>query len=87
VLSEIGYYCLDLDRLRRRVDGGLAADGVVVACHWRRPAEDHPQTAEDVHAAIGRDLQPTVEHVEADFLLHVWARTDRSVAQHDGIVP
>jgi hypothetical protein len=28
-----------------------------------------------------------VEHVEADFLLHVWTRAGRSVAQQDGIVP
>lgn len=87
VVCEVGYYCLDLNELRRRIGSSLSADGAVIACHWRRPALDHPQSAQDVHAALGRDLRPIVAHVEADFLLHVWARTDRSVAQQDGIVP
>jgi LmbE family N-acetylglucosaminyl deacetylase/SAM-dependent methyltransferase len=86
VVSEVGYYCRDLDQLQRRISGCLSADGTVIACHWRRPAQDHPQTAERVHAVLGRDLRPTVQHVEADFLLHVWARSDRSVAERDGLL-
>lgn len=87
VLSEVGYYCLDLDHLSRRIVSSLTADGTLVACHWRWPADDHPQSSADVHRVVGRDLRMIVEHVEADFLLHVWTRAGRSVAQQDGIVP
>lgn len=87
-LSEVGYYCEDLPLLVRRINASLAADGVLLACHWRRPAPDHPYTAEAVHIALdGTGLHPLVRHVEADFLLQVWTRTARSVAQREAIVP
>ena len=37
--------------------------------------------------ALGAALLPVVDHVEDDFLLHVWSRTGRSVAATEGIVP
>jgi LmbE family N-acetylglucosaminyl deacetylase len=86
VLSEVGYYCPDLDLLAARIIDALDADGVLLACHWRRPAPDHPHRAEDVHAAIGRELHRIVRHDEDDFLLEVWTRSGRSVASETGIV-
>jgi LmbE family N-acetylglucosaminyl deacetylase/SAM-dependent methyltransferase len=86
VLSEIGYYCDDLDALTGRVLASLAADGVVVACHWRHPAPQHPRTAVEIHAALERVLIRLVQHVEADFLLDVWSRTGESVARAEGIL-
>jgi LmbE family N-acetylglucosaminyl deacetylase len=86
VLSEVGYYCPDLDALVERVDSCLAPDGVVVACHWRHPAADHPHSAEEVHAALGARLQTVTTHVEDDFLLHVWTRSGRSVAAESGLL-
>jgi LmbE family N-acetylglucosaminyl deacetylase/SAM-dependent methyltransferase len=86
VLSEVGYYCSDLDQLVSQVDASLDDDGALVACHWRHPASEHPHSAETVHDAIGRKLRPIVAHVEDDFLLNVWTRTGRSVAVADGIV-
>ncbi|WP_375478039.1 PIG-L family deacetylase [uncultured Jatrophihabitans sp.] len=86
LLSEVGYYCRDLDLLADRVLAGLSADGVVLGCHWRRPATDHPHTAEAVHQVFDRRLATVVDHVEADFLLRVWSRTGRSVAAEGGIV-
>ena len=89
VLSEVGYYCRDLDLLIRRVRGSLAPDTVVVACHWRRPAPDHPQTAEDVHATLQAGLRGfahSVRHEEQDFLLDVWGVDRRSVAEADGLL-
>lgn len=86
VLSEVGYYSPDLVVLKSRIDGSLASDGVVLACHWRHPAPDHPQTADAVHAAIGAGLHRVVEHVEDDFLLDVWSRSPISVARDTGIV-
>ena len=86
VLSEVGYYCTDLAELTHRLLTSLAADGTVVACHWRRAAPDHPQTAEAVHAALGSGLRAVAHHEEGDFILDVWSRDGRSVAQAEGIV-
>lgn len=86
VLSEVGYYCVDLDRLVECVHGSLAEDGVLLACHWRHPAPDHPHTAAAVHRALGDGLQVVASHEEEDFLLHVWSRSGRSVASVEGIV-
>jgi LmbE family N-acetylglucosaminyl deacetylase/SAM-dependent methyltransferase len=89
VLSEVAYYCTDLDRLVARITKTLDSPGVVVACHWRRAAPDHPQRAETVHAALDaglHGLHRVVHHDEGDFLLDVWSTDARSVAQREGIV-
>jgi LmbE family N-acetylglucosaminyl deacetylase len=86
VLSEVGYYSPDLALLRTRIENSLAPHGVLLACHWRHPAPDHPQTAEAVHAAVGAGLHRVVTHVEDDFLLDVWARSPISVARDTGIL-
>jgi LmbE family N-acetylglucosaminyl deacetylase len=86
VLSEIGYYCPDLELLVDRVNSSLTRDGVVVGCHWRRDAPLHPHSAEEVHRAIGRGRGRIVTHVEDDFVLEVWTGDGRSVAQCEGIV-
>jgi LmbE family N-acetylglucosaminyl deacetylase/SAM-dependent methyltransferase len=86
VLSEVGYYCHDLGALTARVDRTLDEDGVLVACHWRRAAPMHPQTAGGVHAALGAGRRLVVDHIEEDFLLQVWTRSGTSVAAADGIV-
>ncbi len=86
VLSEVGYYCPDLAGLSELVRAALTPDGVVVACHWRHPAPDHPHTAEEVHAALGTGLHRIAEHVEEDFRLDVWTPGGASVARLDGIL-
>jgi LmbE family N-acetylglucosaminyl deacetylase len=87
VLSEVGYYSPDLGVLKARIDTSLAPDGLLLACHWRHSAPDHPQTAEAVHLAIGAGLVSVVSHAEDDFLLDVWSRSPTSVARETGIVP
>ncbi len=86
VISEVGYYCGDLDALSRSVTELLRPDAVAVACHWRHRAPDYPHTAEEVHTALGAGLHRLAHHVEADFLLDVWATVPGSVAQRAGIV-
>jgi LmbE family N-acetylglucosaminyl deacetylase/SAM-dependent methyltransferase len=86
VLSEVGYYSPDLQELKQRITQSLTPDGVLVACHWRHQAPDHPATAADVHAALGEGLQNIVRHREADFLLDVWTADGISVAAAEGIV-
>ena len=86
LLSEVGYYCADLDTLAERTLAALSDDGVVLACHWRHPAPGHAQSAQAVHRVFEERLHAVVTHVEDDFLLHVWTRTGRSVAAETGIV-
>jgi LmbE family N-acetylglucosaminyl deacetylase/SAM-dependent methyltransferase len=86
VLSEVGYYCADQSLLSTRVDESLGSDGVLVACHWRHPAPDHPCTAEEVHAALGQTMHRIVAHREDDFLLDIWTRDGASVATLEGIL-
>lgn len=86
VLSEVAYYAEDLECLVRRVRSSLTPDGVLVACHWRHPAPDHPQTAGAVHRALGADLYRLVGHEEQDFLLDVWSGSPRSVARDAGLI-
>jgi LmbE family N-acetylglucosaminyl deacetylase/SAM-dependent methyltransferase len=86
VLSEVGYYCPDLRQLKAQVERSLSDDGVLIACHWRHPAPDHPCTAEAVHMALEAGLSNIVTHHEADFLLDVWTRDGISVAVAEGIV-
>jgi uncharacterized membrane protein len=86
VLSEVGYYCADLDLLRTVVGDLLGPDGVLVGCHWRHHAPDHLQTAKRVHAALGAGLNRLAHHVEDDFILEAWASAPGSVARRTGIV-
>ncbi len=72
VLSEVGYYldAADLDRLLDLVARDLVPGGHVVACHWRHPVADYPQTGDAVHLALQR--WPRLSRVEEeDFLLDV----------------
>ena len=89
VLSEIGYYLQSaaLDGLAARVRDTLAADGTLVACHWRHPTDDRLHSAEHVHAVLAEALQlaPAIHHEEKDFLLDLWTVDTRSVAQMEGL--
>ncbi len=89
VLSEVAYYCHDLDVLAKRITSSISSDGTVVLCHWRHPAAAHVQTADYVHrflrAALGMVTQ--VQHVEPDFLLDVLTVRSESVAERTGVKP
>lgn len=88
VLSEIGYF-LDRQAMQRVAaccERTLAADGTLVACDWRPGfAQRSLPTAEvqGILAALG--LARLALHEEDDFLLQVWTRDARSVAQCEGI--
>lgn len=92
VLSEVAYYWAgdDLDRGLAAAVSSLAADGHLVACHWRHPVAEYPRDGDEVHTAIGAraGLVRLVRHEEEDFLLEVFARAGaRSVAAEAGLVP
>jgi LmbE family N-acetylglucosaminyl deacetylase len=91
VLSEIGYYCdhTDLSTIIDRTVRSLAADGVVVACHWRHPVVDYPLTGDQVHEALIAESGFTVlaAHREEDFRLDVLVRPGTpSVARAAGVL-
>jgi len=91
VLSEVGYYCgsTDLTRLAERAAASLAADGVLVACHWRHPVAEYPISGDDVHAALRAQsgLASLAHHLEEDFVLDVLVRPPAvSVARATGLL-
>lgn len=91
VLSEIGYYLdhTDLSATIDRTAGSLAADGFVVACHWRHPAPGYPLTGDEVHEALIAESGLTVlaSHREEDFRLDVLGAPGTvSVARADGVL-
>ncbi|MDT0183057.1 bifunctional PIG-L family deacetylase/class I SAM-dependent methyltransferase [Microbacterium sp. ARD31] len=90
VLSEVGYYLSDDDLAAAiaRMDGALAADGVVVACHWRHPVADYPRSGDSVHRALRAHpgWGVSVSHLERDFVLEVFERSPvSSVAEREGL--
>ncbi len=88
VLSEVGYF-LDaaaMHRVARCCAASLSAEGVLVACDWRPDFSERALSTEAVHAALADiGLPQCVRHDEDDFLLRVWSRDSRSVAQLEGI--
>jgi SAM-dependent methyltransferase len=91
VISEMAYYLNDEEReqLLDRCIETLAPSGALVLCHWRRPFNDQLQSADAIHAAFDASpqLHRITRHEEADFLLDVWSRDPRSVAQREGVAP
>ncbi|WP_194397175.1 bifunctional PIG-L family deacetylase/class I SAM-dependent methyltransferase [Microbacterium atlanticum] len=91
VLSEVGYYLspADLQQSIVRIDAALADGGSFVACHWRHPVEEYPQTGDQVHVALraAAAWETLSLHLERDFVLEVFARRPaRSVAEAEGLV-
>ena len=96
VLSELLYYFApaDLDTVLDSALTSLAADGTLVAVHWRHQAADYPQTGDEVHTvlaekALAAGLLRLARHTEDDFLLDVWVRntgSGASVATRTGVV-
>jgi SAM-dependent methyltransferase len=78
VLSELLYYLSDGDLAHTldRAVATLAPGGTLLAVHWRRPVAFHPQTGDEVHAAIAArpELTLLADHREPDFLAQAYLR-------------
>lgn len=88
VVSELGYFLREdaMQALARRCADALDDDGVLVACNWRPDFEARVLSTDAVHRAFAATgLTRTVAHTESDFVLDVWCRDPRSVAQREGI--
>lgn len=91
VISEMAYYLtnIELHALRDRCINTLTLNGALVLCHWRHPFADRLLETDAIHHAF--DASPQLHrishHEEPDFLLDVWSRSPRSVAQREGVTP
>ena len=90
VISELAYYFeeSDLAILADCALNSLMPGGTLLACHWRHPVPDYPQTGDSVHDILARQLRlkRLLHHEEEDFLLDVWSDDERSVARTEGLV-
>lgn len=88
VVSELGYF-LDAPAMRTLAEQcatSLAPDGVLVTCNWRPDFKERALATDAVHGAFAHtSLTRLVRHEEDDFLLELWCRDGRSVAQREGI--
>lgn len=91
VLSELCYYLDkdDLDQLIERARASLNQGGNLLACHWRWPIDECPQTGDQVHERIHQalGLPRLLRHEDADMVLEVWGTQSTSVAQREGLAP
>lgn len=88
VLSEMGYFLdrNDMQRLARCCEETLEADGTLVACDWRPDFAQRSLSTSDVHGALAAlGLARLALHEEDDFVMQVWTRDARSVAEREGI--
>ncbi len=90
VLSEVGYYLssADLERTAGLMASALAADGHVIACHWRHPVAEYPLSGDDVHRVLRAVAawDTLVRHEEEDFVLEVFCpRPAVSIARREGL--
>jgi SAM-dependent methyltransferase len=90
VLSEVAYYWdrATLRAVLAELRHHLAADGSVLACHWRHPVADYPLGGDESHEIIRAELAMTslVIHDEEDFLLEVFSLAPGSVARQEGLL-
>lgn len=91
VLSETGYY-LSPAGLREtvvRTVQSLAAEGVVLLCHWRHPVDGWALDGDAVHAQFldASGLAVLASHTEEDFRIDVLVRPPAvSVARRTGVL-
>lgn len=91
VISEVGYFLSRtqlLDVVARAV-ASLAADGVVLLCHWRHPIDGWELDGDTVHELFRSSslLAVFAEHCEEDFRIDILVRPPAmSVARATGVL-
>ncbi|MBU2285046.1 MAG: class I SAM-dependent methyltransferase [Gammaproteobacteria bacterium] len=88
VLSELGYFLDEaaMQAVAAHCEESLTGGGTLVACNWRPAFTERALPTDAVHRALEQlGLARIVHHVEDDFLLDLWSRDARSVAQCEGI--
>ncbi|HEX3564211.1 MAG TPA: SAM-dependent methyltransferase [Acidimicrobiales bacterium] len=78
ILSEVGYYLDpgDMSCLASKVGDSLAADGHLIAVHWRPRVADYPSDAEAVHRTLrnATGLTSLGRYEEDRFILEVFGQ-------------
>lgn len=88
ILSELGYFLESScwGDVAQACLASLSDEGDLVACDWRPDFAERRQGTDAVHGVLGAlGLHALARHEESDFLLQVWSRNPRSVAQREGI--
>jgi SAM-dependent methyltransferase len=89
VFSEVGYFLSPeaLVEFVRKARESLTPGGTVLACHWRRQADDCELNGDDVHEILESELSlpKAVTYVDEDIHLDVWCEDTRSVAAREGL--
>ena len=88
VLSEVGYFLEEgaMQQIAALCSATLAPDATLVACDWRPDFKERALATARVQTILEEiGLPRLVVHAERDFLLQVWSRDRRSVAQREGI--
>ena len=89
VVSELGYYMSPaaLARTAELARQASRPGATLLACHWRRGADDMLQSAEAVHAVLAGGFAGAriARYEDDDLLLDVWSHDALSVAQKDGL--
>ena len=79
VLSEIAYYFSprELEQIMTLVLNSTASGAHVIGIHWRGET-NYPLSGDQAHAIIEAafGLRRVVHHVEHEFMLNVWERTE-----------
>lgn len=89
VISELGYFlsATDLSLLASKTRLSLRVGGSVLACHWRWKSDDCEFAGDEVNRRIGEGLAlPKLLHLQdADFVIDVWCRDERSIGQRERV--
>lgn len=88
VLSEVNYFleAQAMVEIARCCNDTLAPGGTLVACDWRPDFEQRRISTDLAHRILGDlGLPRLLCHQEEDFLLQVWSRDGRSIAQREDI--
>ena len=90
VLSEVAYYLTqhELDELILKLQKSLNDDGMLLSCHWRHPIEHFQLDGHRVHQQLKEKLN--LFHysslIDPDFLVDIWTKDARSLAQLERII-
>ena len=90
VISEIGYY-LSKDELLKLIDLcqiNLTENAVILLCHWRYPIDGFELNGEKVHSLFKQEMRLShyLNLSDADFIIDIWTKNNKSLAQQEGLL-
>jgi SAM-dependent methyltransferase len=88
VVAELGYFLRadDMRQVAACCERSLDESGTLVACDWKPDFKGRLLSTGDVQAQLAALKLPLLlRYEEQDFLLQVWSRDGRSVAEREGI--